>query len=57
MANYALVENGVVQNTIVWDGNTETWQPPSDMIAVPIPEGAVVDIGGKYSDGEFLPPS
>lgn len=28
--NYFIVENNVVTNTIVWDGDTNTWQPPVD---------------------------
>jgi hypothetical protein len=26
--NYLIVENNVVINNIVWDGNVNTWQPP-----------------------------
>ena len=28
--NYLVVENNVVTNNVVWDGNTNTWQPPAD---------------------------
>ena len=28
--NYLVVENNVVTNSVVWDGNTQTWTPPSD---------------------------
>jgi hypothetical protein len=28
--NYLMVQSNVVTNNIVWDGNTETWTPPSD---------------------------
>jgi len=27
---YLIVQNNVVTNTILWDGNTETWTPPVD---------------------------
>jgi hypothetical protein len=30
--NYLIVENNIVTNDVVWDGNTETWQPPTDSI-------------------------
>lgn len=29
--NYFIVENNVVTNIVVWDGNPETWTPPSYM--------------------------
>jgi len=28
--NYLAVENNVVTNIVVWDGDTNTWQPPAD---------------------------
>jgi hypothetical protein len=28
--NYLIIENNVVTNVVVWDGNTQDWQPPSD---------------------------
>jgi len=28
--NYLVIENNVVTNTVVWDGDTNTWQPPTD---------------------------
>lgn len=30
--NYLIVEENVVTNTVLWDGNTDTWQPPADSI-------------------------
>lgn len=30
--NYFVVENDVVINSIMWDGNPETWTPPSNAI-------------------------
>ena len=30
--NYLIVEADVVTNVVVWDGNPNTWQPPSDSI-------------------------
>lgn len=56
--NYALIEDGIVVNTIVWDGNTENWQPPAGQTAVvipPLPPG--ISIGWSYIDSTFLPPS
>ena len=30
--NYLIVENNVVTNNVLWDGNPNTWQPPLDSI-------------------------
>lgn len=53
--NYLIVENNVVTNDVVWDGNTETWTPPTDSIQLiqtttpaMIWEAVIVD--GKITD-------
>jgi hypothetical protein len=28
--NYFVVEDNVVNNSVVWDGDVNTWQPPAD---------------------------
>jgi hypothetical protein len=28
--NYLMIQDNVVINICVWDGNTQTWQPPQD---------------------------
>lgn len=28
--NYLMVQENVVTNVVVWDGNMQTWQPPQD---------------------------
>lgn len=28
--SYLQIENNVVTNTVMWDGNTQDWQPPAD---------------------------
>lgn len=30
--NYLMIQENVVTNICVWNGNTEQWQPPSDAI-------------------------
>lgn len=30
--NYLIIQNNVVTNDVVWDGNSETWTPPTDSI-------------------------
>jgi len=34
MDTYAIIniENGWIENIVVWDGNLETWQPPEGTI-------------------------
>lgn len=30
--NYLIVENNIVTNSVIWDGDTNTWMPPTDSI-------------------------
>jgi hypothetical protein len=30
--NYLIIESNVVTNNVVWDGNPNTWQPPTGSI-------------------------
>jgi hypothetical protein len=32
--NYLIIENNVVTNNVVWDGNTADWTPPTDSIVL-----------------------
>lgn len=32
--NYLIIQNNVVTNTVMWDGNTQSWTPPSDAVAL-----------------------
>ncbi|UZJ58542.1 tail fiber assembly protein [Pseudomonas sp. KU26590] len=54
MGNYAIIQDGSVINTTIWDGNTETWSPPDGQLAVQIPEGLAVTVGTQYKDGAFF---
>lgn len=54
--NYAIVESGVVINTVVWDGVSKEWNPPAGTTAAPIPDGAYVGIGSTYDGVNFGPP-
>jgi hypothetical protein len=50
---YAIIDSeGLVVNSIEWDGSTE-WQPPAGCSIVPLENGG---IGWSYVDGEFVPP-
>ncbi|WP_321894540.1 hypothetical protein [Paraburkholderia heleia] len=55
---YAIVENGVVVNVVVWDGSTASWQPPdgATAVAVSVQTGPAY-IGGTYANGVFAPTS
>lgn len=48
---YAVVENGVVTNIVVWDG-VSNWKPDQGD-AIAIPDGVVVTIGDTYDGAEF----
>lgn len=32
--NYLIIESNVVTNSVLWDGNTETWQPPPQCLMI-----------------------
>jgi hypothetical protein len=53
--NYAIIQNGVVVNTVVWDGQAD-WQPPADTTVVQIQNGTDVGIGSTYANGVFTAP-
>ena len=55
MANYALIENGVVTNIVVWDGG-DSWTPPNNIVAVLLADDVVAHIGLGYEDGVFEQP-
>ncbi|WP_063803256.1 hypothetical protein [Burkholderia ubonensis] len=54
---YALVENDVVTNLIVWDGNDEIWQPPEGSQAILTSAGESVLIGYTYDGAKFSAPA
>jgi hypothetical protein len=54
---YALVQNGIVINTIVWDGNLMGWRPPENVSTVLLAtENASVSRGWTYDGERFDPP-
>lgn len=51
--NYAIIDSsGNIINTVVWDGNEETWKPSDELTAVPC-GSSICEIGGVYNNGEF----
>jgi len=58
MSKYAIVEDNKVTNIVEWDGNTETWTPPTGYTMVAI--GATdygVDIGQDYDGTKIIVPT
>lgn len=57
LSTYALVADGVVINTIVWDRDSSNWEPPSGQVAVPVSEDdQAVSIGWLYDGARFIHP-
>ncbi|MFL9943748.1 hypothetical protein [Paraburkholderia graminis] len=56
MTNYALIENGTVINMIVWDGDTETWNPGAGVETIPLVPGVAVGIGYTWDGSLFTAP-
>ncbi|WCF42878.1 tail fiber assembly protein [Enterobacter roggenkampii] len=52
MANYAVIENGMVVNVIVWDGVAGLGD--GDQMIIETVDGC--GIGWTYAGGEFIPP-
>lgn len=55
--NYAVIENGVVVNIIVWDGNADTWQPAAGQVAVPASGVPGLGRGWTYDSETFSAPA
>lgn len=53
---YAIVENGMVTNVILWDGNTETWQPPMGSTANLLPNDSPVGPGWTFDGTDYAGP-
>jgi len=52
-AVWAVVRDGVVENTVVWDGES-AWSPPDGADLVSLADHPHVGIGWDYVDGEFV---
>lgn len=50
MMKYALVENDVVINVILWNGDGKQYD------CIKLDDNSVVGVGYTYSEGGFLPP-
>lgn len=54
MKNFAIINNGIVENIIVWD-TSNAYDPIGQ--AVEIPDGLMISVGFLYQDGEFVDPN
>ncbi|WP_156437992.1 hypothetical protein [Burkholderia sp. BDU5] len=52
---YALVKGGVVENVILWDGESE-WCAPEEMALSPIPGNVSVGVGYSFDGTSYAPP-
>lgn len=50
VSTYAVVENGVVTNTVLWDSESD-WTPPAGSKAYALPTNSSVSIGWTTTDG------
>lgn len=53
---YAIVRNGVVINTILWDGASD-WGQPEGATGELLPENSLVSVGYKFDGTDFSAPA
>ena len=56
MNRYAMVENGVVTNVIIWDGNAEAWQPPAGSAVNLLTDDSPVGPGWTFDGANYSAP-
>lgn len=56
MPEFAIIQNEIVENVILWDGTSE-YTPPTGATSVQVPPGTIVGIGCSYSNGVFSAPA
>lgn len=55
LQNYLIIENNVVTNVVLWDGDTQTWTPPlNSIVLVQATTPAMVWVGIRT---EIMPPT
>ena len=55
MKEWAVVENGIVVNVVLWDGISE-WHAGEDQEVIEVVGDSQAGIGWIYSGGVFVPP-
>lgn len=56
MSTYALIQDGVVSNVIVWDGGAE-WTPPDGATAELLPADSPVAPGYTFDGATYTAPA
>jgi len=58
VSNWAMIQDSVVVNVCIWDGDTNTWQPPSEYLMEPIPDPNPdnIGIGWGWDGANFVAP-
>jgi len=56
MARYAIVKGTNVENLTEWDGDTNSWSPPTGTTAVALGDNPC-GVGWTYADNKFSSPS
>ena len=56
-STYLLVNtsNNIVENAVLWDGNTETWQPPSGYLTLELDSTISVEWEWSAEANDWLP--
>ena len=52
--NYCIIENGVVTNVVVWDGDITGWQPAQGVTV--LPQTGQEGVGWTYDGTNFIAP-
>lgn len=53
---YAIIEDSVVTNTVLWDGDITAWQPPAGSTANLLPSGSPVGVGYTFDGTLYTAP-
>lgn len=56
IGRYAVIENGVVINVILWDGDAETWHPPAGASVNQLPDDSPVYAGFSFDGKQYTAP-
>jgi hypothetical protein len=54
---WAIVQGGIVDNIILWDGDTSRWAPPAGAEAIQLAEGQACSIGWEWDGTQFSEPA